>query len=67
MQEQRQINKIIKTRRNKFVGHEQYNKFIIIIIEGEINGKRERGRPRDTNLWNIKNQLSQISYEKTKK
>lgn len=32
VQEQRQINKMIKTRRNKFIGHEQHNKFIIIII-----------------------------------
>lgn len=50
---------MIKTRRTKFIGYEQHNTFIMIIKEEKINGKRERGRPRDRNLWNIKNQLSQ--------
>lgn len=38
VQELRQINKIIKTRRIKFVGHIMwYTKFIIKIMNGKIN------------------------------
>lgn len=32
-------------------------------MEGKINGKKRRGRPRDTNLEYIKKVRSRTSYE----
>ena len=45
----------------------RYNTFIINIMEGKINRKRGRGRPRDTNLGNTKKLLSVPSYEAMKR
>jgi len=36
-------------------------------MEGKINGKRGRGRPRDTNLGNIKKLLSLKSHKEMKR
>jgi len=35
-------------------------------MEGKINGKKERGRPRETNLGNMKKLLSLASYKEIK-
>lgn len=67
VQEPRQINKMIETRRIKFIGHQQHNKFIIIIIEGKINGKEKEDDREIRISEKYKKQLSQISYEEAKK
>jgi len=64
VQEPRQIIKMIETRKIKFFGH---STFIINIMEEKINGKRGRGRPRDTNLGNTKKLLSLPSYAAIKR
>ncbi|VVC30844.1 Hypothetical protein CINCED_3A005768 [Cinara cedri] len=59
VQKPRQIIKIVETRKIKFSGHVMsHNTFIINIMEGKINGKRDRGRPRDTNIGNTMKLLS---------
>lgn len=45
----------------------RHNTCIINIIEGKINGNRERERPRDTNVGNIKKLLSLPSDETMKR
>lgn len=68
VQEPRQIIKIIETRKIKFFGHVmRHNTFIINIMEGKINGKRGRRRPRDTNIGSTKKLLSLPSYEAMKR
>ena len=62
IQEPRQIIKMIKIRKIKFFGHVmRHNTLIANVMEGKINGKRGRGRPRDTNL-EMKKQLSLPNY-----
>jgi len=47
--EPRKIIRMIEIRKTKFLGHiMRHNMLIKNIMEGKINGKRERGRRRET-------------------
>jgi len=60
LDEPRQIIKMIGIRKTKFFRNVmRHNMFIINIMKGKINGKRER----ETNLGNVKKLLSLTSYE----
>lgn len=59
---------MIETRKIKFFGHVmRHDTFTINIVKGKINRKRGKGRPRVTNLGNVKKLLSLPSYEAMKK
>ena len=68
IKEPRQIIRMMEIRKTKFFGHiMRHNTLITNIMEGKINGKRGRGRPRETNLGNLKKLLSLASYEDMKR
>ncbi|CAI6366180.1 unnamed protein product [Macrosiphum euphorbiae] len=59
IEEPRQIIKMMKIRKAKFFKHiMRHNTLITNIMEGKINRKRGRGRPRETNFGNMKKLLS---------
>lgn len=68
IEEPRQIIKMMEIRKTKFFGHiMRHNTFITNITEGKINGKRGKGRPRETNLGSMKKLLTLKSYIEMKR
>lgn len=45
----------------------RYNNLIWNVMEGKINYKRERGRPKDTITGNLKKKLALANYESVKR
>lgn len=63
----RKIIYIIKQRRNSLLGHLiRHQNFLLTIIEGQIEGKNKRGRPRLTYINNIKRETGCNTYAELK-
>ncbi|KAI5644176.1 reverse transcriptase (RNA-dependent DNA polymerase) domain-containing protein [Phthorimaea operculella] len=66
--EKRNIIRTIENRRANCFGHVlRHHNLITQIIEGKLEGKRERGRPRTTYIQTIKEWSCSESYQKLKK
>lgn len=59
----RQIVKIIEAKITKCIGPIMWHKFILTIIDEKINGKRWRGRLRDSTIGNLGKKSTLLSYE----
>lgn len=65
--EKRSLLKVIENRRGKMLGHLiRHDSYIKVIIEGKIEGKRKRGRPRRAYMDQIKEKISVSSYREVK-
>lgn len=67
VKEKRSIMDTIENRRGSMIGHLiRHDLFIKNIIEGKIEGKRGRGRPRRTFMEQIKEKVHVGSYQEVK-
>lgn len=67
VKEKRNISNIIENRRGKMIGHLiRHDSFIRNIIEGKIEGKRRRGRPRIEYIDQVKRKIDVVSYKEVK-
>jgi len=67
MNEQKAIWKTIKERRKKWIGHiMRNNERITTIIEGKIEGKAGRGRPRTPFMKQIIDDVGKTNYKELK-
>lgn len=67
IQEKRILLTTIENRRGKMVGHLiRHDSFIKTIMEGKIEGKRGRGRPRISYMSQIKEKIAVVSYKEVK-
>ena len=65
--EKRNLMDTIEKRRGKMIGHLiRHDRFINNIMEGKIEGKRGRGRPRLSYISQIKNKINVMSYKEVK-
>jgi len=65
--EKRNIIKHILKRKTKLIGHLfRHNTFMKNIFEGEILGKRSRGRPRTSYFQDFKHLMEVTTYSKLK-
>jgi hypothetical protein len=54
----------IEKRRTRWIGHTlRHNRFVKSIIEGKIEGKVPRGRPRDKYMGQIKKKVQCKKYQ----
>lgn len=67
VKEDRCLLKTIQNRRGRMIGHlMRHDAFFVNILEGKVNGKRGRGRPRITFFSQVKEKVGTVSYQETK-
>ena len=67
MNEQKAIWTTIKERRKEWIGHiMRNNEWITTIIEGKIEGKAGRGRPRTPFMKQIIDDIGETNYKELK-
>lgn len=67
VREKRSLMNIIANRRGKMLGHLlRHDEFIKVILEGKIEGKRKRGRPRITYMEQIRKTIQATTYREVK-
>ncbi|PZC78062.1 hypothetical protein B5X24_HaOG202597 [Helicoverpa armigera] len=60
----RQLLHSIENRRGKMIGHLiRHDDFIKNIVEGKVEGKRGRGRPRYSYMKQIKEKVNVVTYK----
>ena len=65
---ERKLLEKIKKRKTRYYGHiKRKNNILTTAVEGRVNGRRPRGRPRNTWFKDIKVWTNQTAYECTKK
>ena len=65
---ERKLLEKIKKRKTRYYGHiKRKNNILTTAVEGKVEGKRPRGRPRNTWFKDIKVWTNQTAYECTKK
>jgi hypothetical protein len=67
VREGRSLLKTIENRRGKMLGHLlRHDEYIKIMVEGKVEGRRKRGRPRRTYMDQIKEKVNVVSYQAVK-
>jgi hypothetical protein len=65
--EKRSLLKVIENRRGKMIGHLlRHDDLIKVIIEGKIEGRRKRGRPRRAYMEQLKENIEVETYRELK-
>lgn len=66
--EKRSLLRTIENRRGKMMGHLiRHDTFFKTILEGKIEGKRGRGRPRRNFIEQVKEKVGVVSYQEVKR
>ncbi|KAI5636210.1 hypothetical protein NE865_11049 [Phthorimaea operculella] len=67
VKEKRALLRTIENRRGKMMGHLiRHDSFLKTIIEGKVEGKRGRGRPRRNYFQQLKEKVNVVSYQEVK-
>ncbi|KAI5634899.1 hypothetical protein NE865_12382 [Phthorimaea operculella] len=65
--EKRALLRTIENRRGKMIGHLiRHDHFLKNIVEGKVEGRRRRGRPRRNYFEQIKEKVRVVSYQQVK-
>ncbi|XP_048006632.1 uncharacterized protein LOC125241959 [Leguminivora glycinivorella] len=67
VKEKRCILRTVECRRGNMLGHLlRHDEFIKIIIEGKVEGRRKRGKPRRAYMDQVKEKVNVVSYQAVK-